>query len=212
MPSRTRLRRHPNEDWPGIIDRLLGSGGLAEAAREIMWVEVQQYVVSVARLPIGPLNEDEEVRGDVAVGVLHRLERNDHRHLRTWRQRQHEQQGHTPWWNYIQMMAASLAIDAARGSRQNVARRGEPFRWMRTVPVDPHLLGERLGHSPGFLRQASHGALLDYLGEVQEAWRDDEPPADPPRSEPRGLDSPPPRLDSPAARTGFRTKRRTPDR
>ena len=42
-------------------------------------------------------------------------------------------------------MASSLAIDFARGSRQNLAPRGKPFQWARVEPVDPHMLPAMLG-------------------------------------------------------------------
>jgi hypothetical protein len=43
-------------------------------------------------------------------------------------------------WRFIATMTRSLAIDAARGSRQNLAPRGEDFRWARIVPLDPAVL------------------------------------------------------------------------
>jgi hypothetical protein len=186
MPSRTSLRLHPNADWPGIIDRLLGRGTHAEhkAARETMWVEVQHYVVYCARLPIGPLNEDEEARRDIAVSLLRRLEHDDFRHVREWKRRQRSGQDHAAWWGWVQLMASSLGIDFARGSRQNVARRGKPFRWVRITSVDPHLLpdmiGDPLRKSLEFLDQCGADDLVGYLTELQDALSVDARPADPP--------------------------------
>jgi hypothetical protein len=169
-----RLRLHPNAYWPGIIDRLLGQATDADhkAARETMWVEVEQYVVHAARLPIGPLNEDEDARRDVAVSVLRKLEQGQFRHLREWRQRQRRGTDHASWWGWIQLMAWSLGIDLARGSRQNVARRGEQFRWARVVSVDPQVLadtlGDTLGKSLDFLGNSDPATLERYLTELQD--------------------------------------------
>ena len=147
MSSRTSLTLHPNEDWPGIIDRLLdGADAEQKTARETMWVEVEYYVVYCVKLPIGPLNEDEDTRRDIADRLLRRLEQDRFRHVREWRERQRRREAHAPWWRLIRLMASSLAIDFARGSRQNIAPRGKPFQWARVEPVDPHvLLGDPLG-------------------------------------------------------------------
>lgn len=187
MPLCTRPRLHPNADWPGIIDQLLGSGTDAEhrAARETMWVEVQEYVVCSAKLPIGPLNEDEDARRDIAVNLLRRLEQDQFRHVREWRRRQRDRKDHASWWNWIRLMASSLGIDYARGSRQNVAQRGARFRWARVVPVDPHVLGEMLGDTLGksldFLGRCGADDLVAYLAELQDVLNVDAPPVDSPQ-------------------------------
>ena len=187
MSSRTRLTLHPNEDWPGIIDRLLRSGADAEqkTARETMWVQVDHYVVYRAKLPIGPLNEDEDTRRDIAVRLLRRLEKDRFRHVREWRERQRRREAHASWWGWIRMMASSLGIDFARGSRQNIAPRGKPFQWARVVPVDPHvlptMLGDPLGRSLDFLRRSSPDDLVAYLAELQDALNADARPVDAPQ-------------------------------
>lgn len=179
------MRLHPNADWPGIIDRLLGDDMHAdrEAARETMWVEVQHYVVHLARLPIGPLNEDEDARRDIAVSLLRRLEQGQFRHVREWRRRQRRGEDHASWWGWIQLMASSLGIDLARGSRQNVARRGERFRWARVISVDPQVLADRLGDTLGksleFLGNSDPAELVGYLVELQDVLSDDSRPTDP---------------------------------
>lgn len=57
------------------------------------------------------------------------------------------------------MMTRTLAIDVARGSRQNLAPRGELYRWARIVSVDPSVFDEvqqeALGRSLDFLEGAS---------------------------------------------------------
>lgn len=169
--SRTGLL--PNQDWPGIIDRLLGAGTQAEqvAARETMWIEVQRYVVRFARLPIGPLTEDLEVRLDIAVSLLRRLEQGGCRHVRIWRER-HRQRQAASWWGWIGLMTRTLAIDVARCSRQNLARRGEPFQWARVVSVDPvvfhETLRDALGRSLEFVAQAAPEDLIGYLGALRD--------------------------------------------
>lgn len=189
MPSHTRLKLHPNADWAGIVDRLLGGGTRTDQAkaRETMWVEVEQYVVKLARLPIGPLNEDEDARRTIAVNLLRRLEQREFRHVREWRQRQQRRKDHTSWWGWIQLMAWSLGIDFARGSRQNIAPRGQPFRWARIVPVDPHVLADIIGgtleKSLEFLGGSTTDDLTGYLGELQDALRVREPSPHDPRDD-----------------------------
>src|SRR5215470_2005742 len=81
-----------NQHWATLVDRVLGYGTRAEhvAARATMWVEVERFVVHRARLPIGPLTDDLEVRRNIAVSLLRRLEQHDYRHLRLRRERQRE--------------------------------------------------------------------------------------------------------------------------
>jgi hypothetical protein len=195
MSSSRIPRLVPNKHWLGIVDRLLGEGTQTEQldARETMWVEVERYVVRFARLPIGPLADDPDVRLDIAAKLLGRLEQNDFRHVRTWRERQRYRQDGAAWWGWIGMMTRSLAIDAARGSRQNLAPRGEPYRWARIVSVDPSVFDEAqweaLGRSLRFIEEASAGDVEGYLAAVQDAIcgvaaakagnGDGEPPSEP---------------------------------
>jgi hypothetical protein len=64
------------------------------------------------------------------------------------------------------------SIDAARGSKQNLARRGEDCRWARIVPLDPAVFDvaqrEALRQSLEFLEQASEDELRDYLTALQD--------------------------------------------
>jgi hypothetical protein len=175
MSSPRTPRLVPNKHWLDIVDRLLGEGTPTEQvdARETMWVEVERYVVRFARLPIGPLADDPDVRLDIAAKLLGRLEQDNFRHVRTWRERQRYRQDGAAWWGWIGMMTRSLAIDVARGSRQNLAPRGEPYRWARIVSVDPAVFDEAqreaLGRSLGFIKEASAEDLEGYLAAVQDA-------------------------------------------
>lgn len=172
MSSLRTLRLTPNRQWPGLVDRMLG-GTSAEraAARETLWVEVEHCVVRFVRLPIGPLADDLEVRRNIAVAVLRRLEVDDYKHLRKWRKRQGGPDG-AAWWSLIWRMAQRLAIDAARGSRQNLALRGERYRWARVVSVDPAVFDvvERatFERSLEFLEQATEEELCGYLDSLQD--------------------------------------------
>lgn len=175
MSSSRIPRLVPNKHWLGIVDRLLGEGTDAEQvdARETMWLEVERYVVRFARLPIGPLADDPDVRLDIAARLLRRLEQGDFRHVRLWRERQRYRQDGASWWGWISMMTRSLAIDVARGSRQNLASRGEPYRWARIVSVDPAVFDEAqreaLGRSLDFLEGASKEDTDGYLAALQDA-------------------------------------------
>jgi hypothetical protein len=150
-----------------------------------MWVEVQHYVVYCAKLPIGPLNEDEDARRDIAVSLLRRLEQDQFGHVREWRRRQRRRTDHASWWGWIGLMAWSLGIDFARGSRQNIAQRGTPFRWVRIVSVDPRvladMLGDTLGKSLDFLHRCGTDDLAAYLAELQEALSVEPQPGDSPQ-------------------------------
>jgi hypothetical protein len=181
------VRLHPNADWPGIIDRLLGDGSDDErkAARETMWVQVQHYVVERARLPIGPLNEDKDARRDIAVSLLRRLEQRQFHHVKEWRRRQQRGQSHASWWGLIYRMAYQLGIDLARLSRQNLApREAKQFRWARVAVVEPQVLadclGDTLGKSLEFLGGADPKALAAYIGELNEVLGDHADTTDPP--------------------------------
>jgi hypothetical protein len=162
----------PNKHWPSTIDRLLaGTEAERTAARETLWIEVQRYVAHYARLPIGPLADDPDVRLNIAVDVIRRLEQDDFRHLRTWRERGLRAQDGAPWWRLIWTITRRLSIDCARASHQNLAPRGERFRWARIVSLDPAVFDaaqrDTLGRSLDFLEQASEEDLRGYLSALQ---------------------------------------------
>lgn len=124
-----------------IIENVLAGD---KSARSAMWAQVIQHIERTVRLDIGPLSDDKEVRRDIAVVVLRKLEANDYRNLRAWVDRQHRGSDGCSLWGYINMVARRCAIDYARTSDRNLARRGEPFLWVRVEPEDPTVLAERL--------------------------------------------------------------------
>ena len=181
MPSRTRPRLHPSADWPDIIDQLLDSPQPRDRdnARVTMWVEVVHYVVRRARLPLGPLNDDEEIRHDVAVRVLERLERDGNKRIRQWRERQREKRDHATWWGWILRVACSTSIDLARGSRQNIASRGNPFLWAKVIPMDPAVIsGMQGGSIQSFVKSCSRDDLRLFFTELQDVLRIDGGPTE----------------------------------
>lgn len=170
MLSRTPIRLLGNSDWPPIIDRLLDGGpGVRDQARHEMWEQVATHIVQRARLPMGPLNDDDEVRKDLALRVLEKLERRDYLHVHQWRDRQRRKRDHVPWWSFVQIMTWNAAIDLARQSRQNLAPRGKPFAWARVLPIDPIMLS------------CTVDELRDYFAELQRVLGGDTPPG-PPRA------------------------------
>ena len=160
MPSLSTFTLLPNEKWPALIDRLLaGTNTERETARTTMWVEVDHFVLRCARLPIGKLNDDDDALRDIAVRVMKRLERNNYQHIRTWRMKQGEPRAQR-WWRYIDTVAYSVSVDYARTSRQNLAPRGEPYRWAREVLVDPEVFD--------FISHARSAELVGYLTRLVE--------------------------------------------
>ncbi|HEX8110879.1 MAG TPA: hypothetical protein VF516_24270 [Kofleriaceae bacterium] len=116
------------------------------------WCQVFHHIEHTLRLGIGPLSDDKEVRRDIAVRVLQKLEANGYKHLREWVDRQRRGTDSCSWWGFINMVARRCAIDYARTSSRNVARRGEPFEWVRVEPEDPAVLVERMESSKAQLR------------------------------------------------------------
>lgn len=170
--------------WLKIVEDVLAGNRIA---RDAMWCQVLQYIEHVVRLDIGPLSDDKEVRRDLAVRVLEKLEANDHKHLRRWMDRQRHGTDGCSWWGFITMVARCRAIDYARTSSRNVARRGEPFEWVRIEPEDPAVLIERL-ESSAFPGSYSELDLYHRLVRFQVSHgtiRSEPPP--PPPSAPRTL-------------------------
>lgn len=209
--SRKPLRLRPDAEWPGIIDRVLEGASPAEqdAAREILWVDVSNYVVQCRNLPIGPLNEDEDARRDIAVCVLRKLELASYKELRKWRAGNRAKGG--SWWRFIRWVTIKLSIDFARTSRQNVARRSDGFQWVRVAAVDPFVLGDILESTYGAsirapLDLAIHSSpdeLIEILTLYQNPLRADTAPAGA-----KGLESREPPPSVPSASTGDVRKRR----
>jgi hypothetical protein len=135
----TRLRLHPNEEWPSIVDQLLdGERPIDRAkARAVMWFQVMNFITQRIKLPLGPLSDDPDVRSDVAVRVMERVEKDDYRWVRRWRTSQRERKNPKTWWGQVTTIAWWTSIDLARGSLLNVAPRGGKFQWQKVVPMDP---------------------------------------------------------------------------
>jgi hypothetical protein len=176
-----------DEQWVKIIDDLLGDARKErEAARSVVWSEVLHFVVHSARLEIGPLREDEEVRRDIGVRVLKKLESNDYAHLREWRARQLRKRDHASWWGFIKLVTRHRAIEYVRTCSLNVARRGDPFKWVRVEVADPVIFDESLDASMEFLMHCTEPALYDYLDRFQSAhWPTSPEPPSPPPALPR---------------------------
>jgi len=164
----------PSAQWPPIVrDVLTGEGRARERARAILWQEVQWFVERVVRLPIGPLNDDEEARRDIALRVLAKLERKSNAHLAAWYQRQLRQRDHSSFWTWIKTISWSIAIDHARTSRLNVAPRSEKrFEWVRIDCVDPQVLCEALGNPRSFLSCGSDQDVEDVLACLRDERED----------------------------------------
>jgi hypothetical protein len=163
-------------------DLLVGDGRKYEVARDTLWSQVLQYIVHSVRLDIGPLSDDEEVRREIAYRVLAKLERNKYAHVRTWRERQRRGKDGCSWWGFVKMVARRCAIDYARTSNLNVARRGEPFRWVRVEPEDPAVLVEKLESYTDPLEHCSESEVYDRLVQFQVSHGaiSSEPPLPPP--------------------------------
>jgi hypothetical protein len=166
---------HPSAQWLQTVKHLLGDDVKARnAARVILWQQVQHYIEHLARLPIGPLNDDEDARKDIAVDVLKKLEANSFAHLAEWLARQLDQKDHASFWGLVRTIARTVAIDHARMSRQNIAsRRDKRFQWVRVDCVDSLLLGEVLDSPRAFIECSSDQEIDELFARLQEALRDE---------------------------------------
>ncbi len=166
--------------WLKIMEDLLAGD---RSARNTMWYQVLQYIEHSVRLDIGPLSDDKEVRRDLAFRVLGKLEANDCKHLREWMDRHRRGSDGCSWWGFVKMVTRRCAIDYARTSSRNVARRGEPFQWVRVEPEDPRVLDERRESSAELLGYASESELYNRLARFQASHgtiRSEPPPPVPP--------------------------------
>lgn len=158
--------------WLKIIEDLLGADGRKqEVARTTLWCEVLHYIVHSVRLDIGPLSDDEEVRRDIGVHVLKKLEANSYAHVRKWMDRrehiQERSKDCSSWWAFIKLVAKRCGIDYARTCTRNVARRGEPFQWVRVELTDPAVFDDTLEDSTEFLAHCSESAVYGFLERFQ---------------------------------------------
>ena len=168
MPRTRRSGRlRANAEWPPIVRDVLGSDRkLREAARAVLWQEVDYFVRRVVKLPIGPLNDQDDCRRDISVRVLAKLEAKSYAHLAKWIERQDHQRDHASFWGLVKTISSSTAIDYARGSDLNIAPRGEPFEWIRVDCADPRLLGEALSSPHGYLGCGAGQDVDDVLHEI----------------------------------------------
>jgi len=151
----------PNEDWLAIVDRVLAGDG---AARTLLWIQVGLFVERLARLPIGPLNGDDEARRDIALRVLGKLEHRDAANLRSWRDRHTRRHHASAWWSWIKSVAYSVAIDYARVCKSNIAVRGAPFVWVEVATTDPQRLTDAMEDL-----QIDPAAVYSQLAELRGA-------------------------------------------
>jgi hypothetical protein len=166
-----------NKHWPEIIDRLLdGSDAERDEARDTLWVEVQRYVLRFAQLPIGPLADDVEVRANVALKVLDRLERAGYREVRHWRERQRRVPKGPPWWGMVGTIAYQRAIDVARVSKLRLVADRKRFEWAREVPLEPEILDnarkETLRRSFDFLENATREEIDVFVDKLNDTLTD----------------------------------------
>jgi len=124
--------------WPSIIYFMLHGGrSTGETARGTMWIEVTHFVERVVRLPIGPLSDDKDVRHELAIRVLAKLERDDFTNLREWLRRQFEGDNPSQWWSFVRMVAKTTAISYAWCCDRNLNRtRRGAFQWVREELMD----------------------------------------------------------------------------
>lgn len=200
MPSLRGSGLLPNEDWPALVDQLLRHGTeAAVAARSTLWSQLYRYLEHT-RLPIGPLADDPDVRRDLAVKLMERLEENDFRHLHHWRRAQ-RQKPRASWWPWIHTIVQRMAIDAARASKRNLDRRGNPHQWARPVSLSSGALDaaqtEAFHKRLQFIACARHEDLVRFLSGLQELLLDaaeDAPDVDEPERTPTPPATPAPQL------------------
>jgi hypothetical protein len=160
----------PNEQWLDVIDDLLGDErGKQTAARTTLWLELENHVKHFARLPLGALADDDEVRADVFVRVMMKLEANDYAHICEWRRRQRARHDQASWWGFVSLVANHRSIEYVRTSKRNMAARGSPCEWARIELADPSVFEDTLSDSEGFLAHGSEQALYDYLDRFQSS-------------------------------------------
>jgi hypothetical protein len=161
----TYIELIPSARWPAIVDAVLTDD---PGARAVLWVQVGFYVERIAKLPIGPLSEDEEARRDIALKVMSKLEGKSFANLKEWRRREARKQDHASWWTWIKTVSRCAAVDHARVSRENIARRGDNFEWVKVQTTDPFLLSDTLNGMSSFPGPLDAPDLYDMLVEFQD--------------------------------------------
>jgi hypothetical protein len=152
-----------------IVDDVLGPDpGARAAARTLLWLQVQLYVLSVANLQLGPWNDDPDVRRDIFVAVMHTLEANNFARLGAWRARRLTDTDKSSFWGLVRVTTRHRSIDHGRAHPRNIARRGEPFRWVREETAPPHVLDRSVSATP-VLAHSTADQLRAYMARFQHA-------------------------------------------
>ncbi|MCG8425680.1 MAG: hypothetical protein MJE77_47985 [Proteobacteria bacterium] len=115
-----------NADMDQLIHRTV-QGDMV--AREELFRHIQQFLTRMELRPLGPYSRDPDCVGEVCTRVVSRLIINDHQRLRSYLGREKR-----CFASFLRVVASRVAIDLARGMRQNVAPRHESvFRWVQEV-------------------------------------------------------------------------------
>jgi len=164
-----KLKLLSDSELLSIVDDVLSSDHTArKRARARLWRQVEQYVMGVAHLKLGPLSEDTDVRRDIFVAVMHTLEANDFARLGAWRARWLTDTDRSSFWGLVRVTTHHRAIDYARAHPRNIARRAEPYRWVREETAPPFVIDRSVPSMP-FLARCTREQLYDYMARFQHA-------------------------------------------
>lgn len=152
-----------------VVDDVLGWDPRArKAARARLWQQVELYVMNVADLKLGRLNDDPDVKRDIFVAVMGILEANHFAKLGAWRARRLTRTSRSSFWGYLKIITRHRAIDYARAHPRNIGRRAEPYRWVREEMAPAYVLDQSVPAMP-FLDHCTAEQLYDYLARFQHA-------------------------------------------
>jgi hypothetical protein len=177
-----------NKNWLATIDELLwGGDGERHRALDIIWLAVFNYVIFKAKLPIGPLADNEENRRNIALQVMEKLLRDDYKHTREWRRRQAQGSDCASWMGFVARVTTTKAIDYARTSKLRMSARGEHFVFADEKPSVPVALEETTSSTAAFLAHCEYPArfeFLERLNSVRARTKERAPPRETPRQPP----------------------------
>ena len=98
-------------------------------AQEFLFGEIQQAVTNTKLRPLGPYSDDPDCVAEVCARVVTRFLVHDFKRLRQYLERPDR-----CFWSLLHVVTTRVAIDLARGMRQNVASRDEAtFRWVQEI-------------------------------------------------------------------------------
>ncbi len=111
---------------------LAGSPATREAARKVLWQQVEAEIVKNKRLPqLGRLARDVDARREVYVRVMGELE--DPQVLRALL----DEEATVKFWTFVLVRATWRAIDYARSHDEQLAgRREHEYRWAKMMPLE----------------------------------------------------------------------------